>query len=256
MKLFFFLCFGIFSFSSAFASGCPQHYFKGLQPTLTNQKMTVKTTELCSSDYVVLHSGVVRIPLYAAEHLTRARLGQAKGLPRHDNFRPDPRLPAEDRSELRDYAKSGFDRGHLAPSGDMSSPDAQNESFLLSNIIPQEPSNNRLLHEAIESIVRVEAKKRGELFVVTGVIFPKSGLMYALKNRVYVPAQIYKAVYDPKKNEAAAYLEFNSPGSNYEIVSIQSLSALAGVDIFPGVSKEVKARAASLPVPKMRERRL
>ena len=92
MKLFFFLFLGIFSFSSAFASGCPQHYFKGLQPTLTNQKMSVKTTELCSSDYVVLHSGVVRIPLYAAEHLTRARLGQAKGLPRHDNFRPDPRL--------------------------------------------------------------------------------------------------------------------------------------------------------------------
>ena len=242
MKLFFFLFCSFFSFTSAFASDCPQHYFKGLAPVVTNQKMAVKTTELCSRDYVVLHSGVVRIPLYAAEHLTRTKLSQAKGLQRRDTFRPDPRLPSGERSELADYSKSSFDRGHLAPSGDMSSPDAQNESFLLSNIIPQEPMNNRFLHEAIESVVRKEAKKRGELFVVTGVVFPKSGLMYAIKNRVYVPAQIYKAVYDPKKNEAAAYLEFNSPGFNYEVVSIQSLSALAGVDIFPGVSKEVKAR--------------
>jgi len=60
-----------------------------------------------------LYSGVTRTPLYSAEHLTKARIEAAKGVRRHNAFHAEKRLPKADRSELRDYAKSGYDRGHM-----------------------------------------------------------------------------------------------------------------------------------------------
>jgi endonuclease G, mitochondrial len=234
-----------------FTSSCPEHFYRGVAPQFINQKLLQNAQELCNMDYVVMYSGMVRVPLYAAEHLTRKKLDLAKGLPRVNNFRPDERLPVGDRAELRDFARSGYDRGHLAPSADMSSSVAQDESFLLSNVVPQDPENNRNLHEAVESVVRKEARKRGELYVVTGVFFAKENVR-ALKGRVYIPSGIYKAVYDPVRNEAAAYVEDNAPGPSYKVISVRELADLVSFDVFPGVSVVVKSKAADLPAPKLR----
>lgn len=136
-------------------SACPEHYPQGEAPDIVNQKLAAKTRELCNTGYAGLHSGVTRTPLYSAEHLTAERLGQGRGLRRVNSFHPDERLAPSERSELSDYARSGYDRGHIAPSGDMFDPRSQDESFSLANMIPQEPSVNRGIWERIEAGVRV-----------------------------------------------------------------------------------------------------
>ncbi len=60
---------------------------------------------------------------------------------RTDDFRPDPMVMTGS-AELSDYRGSGYDRGHLAPAGDMKwSPTAMSESFYMSNMSPQRPGS-------------------------------------------------------------------------------------------------------------------
>ena len=68
---------------------------------------------------------------------------QTSSFKRTDNFRPDPDITTES-SQLVDFKGSGFDRGHLVPAGDMGwSYESMSQSFLLSNISPQQPGFNR-----------------------------------------------------------------------------------------------------------------
>ena len=63
---------------------------------------------------------------------------------RADNFRPDYRTPEMFRADLADYQGSEYDRGHLVASANQIETGIQNsETFLLSNMSPQEPSFNR-----------------------------------------------------------------------------------------------------------------
>jgi endonuclease G, mitochondrial len=230
-------------------SGCPEHFAGGQAPDFVNQKLSVKTREVCYSGFALKHSGVTRTPLYAAEHLTRDRLAQGKGLKRQSQFHPDEHIPAAERAELRHYARSGYDRGHVAPSADMFDVQSQQECFSLANMVPQDPENNRGPWEGIESAVRKLAKNRGELYVVTGPIFQGENLQ-RIGGAVMVPTQLYKAVYDPGRQEAGAYLIDNAAGVQPQKISIAELEKLTGISIFPSVSERVKSRAMQLPEPK------
>ena len=61
---------------------------------------------------------------------------------RKDNFRADYNVSTKSASPY-DYKGTGYDRGHLAPAGDMKiNSVAMSESFFMSNISPQNPSFN------------------------------------------------------------------------------------------------------------------
>jgi endonuclease G len=235
--------------ASAGQSSCPQFYTGGVAPDLINEQLSPKTRELCNEVYAVLHSGLTRTPLYAAEHMTRENLQRAKGLPRTNSFRPDLRLPADERAELHDYARSGYDRGHQYCAGDAYTASGKDGSFLLSNMVPQDPDNNRILWEGIESATRTEAKRRGELYVITGPLFQGNQLK-SLHGRVMIPTGLFKAIYDPARGEAAAYIAANAPGMDYRVISIAALEEMTGINLFPALSSQVKNRSMRLPVPR------
>jgi endonuclease G len=103
-----------------------------------------------------------------------------------------------------DYAKSGFDRGHLAPAADMKwSEMAMKESFYFSNMSPQNPSFNRGIWKKLEEKMRDWAIAYDSILIVTGPIlkgdFKKIGV-----NEVCVPEYYFKVVIDFKKEKSKA----------------------------------------------------
>jgi endonuclease G len=236
-------------------TGCPEHFADGQAPDFINQKLSVKAREVCYSGFAVKHSGVTRTPLYAAEHLTRDHLLEGKGLKRQNQFHPDDHIPASERAELRHYARSGYDRGHMAPSADMFDQQAQYECFTLANMVPQDPENNRGQWEGIESAVRKLAKDRDELYIVTGPIF-KGEKLQRIGGAVMVPTLLFKAIYDPKRHEAGAYLIDNAAEAQPQKISIDELEKISGINVFPSVTQRVRTRAMNLPDPRTyKERR-
>ena len=226
-------------------SGCSDSYVDGVIPKLINTKLEAKTQVVCFADYAVLHSGITKTPLWAAEHLTKG--GLIKNVDRDDDFHVELSLPRDQRAELEDYVGSGYDRGHLAPAADMTTDKAMRESFSLANMTPQLPAHNRGLWSGLEKKTRNLAMKRGELYVVSGAIFTGSSIK-RINKRVFVPTSYFKAFYDPKTGESGAYLVPHDDSKNYETVSIDELVKVAGIDPFPSINTSSKGKAMKLPV--------
>ena len=244
------IAFGLPISGEAASTGCPQHFAGGQAPDLLNPNMTVKARELCFTSFGVLHSGLSMDPIYSAEHLTAANINAARRIERPDSsaFHYETNLPAGEGPDPRDYTRSGYDRGHMSPSGDMPDGDTQYDSFSMANMVPQDPDNNRHLWEQTESVTRQLAIDTGEVYVVTGPIFQGSKTKY-LNGKIAIPTGIFKAVYIPSTGQAAAYVDANAPGQNYQVLSITQLQQLTGLDVFPALPQSVKDQAADLPPP-------
>jgi endonuclease G len=232
------------SASALAGTACPQHFVAGQPPVVSNPKLQARTREICFEAFVVLHSGVSRTPLYAAEHLTRENLKQAKVLPRKDSFHAEKSLPENERAELDDYARSGYDRGHMAPNADFANKTAQAESFSLANMVPQIHANNAGVWAGLEGTARDMASAEGELYVVSGPAFLGSKLKKV--GNVMVPTHIWKVIYSPAQRRAGAYLVVNEDTQTYETLTVSKLEKMIGVSVLPGLSQTVRDAGMTL----------
>jgi endonuclease G len=233
-------------------TACGQHFFRGEVPSIINARMRSGLQEVCFSEFAVMHSSVTRTPLYSARHLNRDRLQAAQSMDRIDSFHEEVALRGSG-ANLRDYERSGFDRGHMSPNKDMGTRQGQAESFSLSNMVPQDPNNNRCLWEGVESAIRDMTKRAGEAWVVTGPAFvtnAQSPRLRQLNGRVTVPSHVWSAVFIPSSGQAAAYVAPNEPGMEYHLVSIADLRQMTGIDPFPGVPEAAKSAVPNFPEPR------
>lgn len=242
---------GLLAANLAAASSCPAFYVDGRAPEIRNPKLAAETRELCFEVFGVMHSGITRTPLWSAEHLTAKNLDAAQTLSRENSFHAEPTLPEDQRAELADYARSGYDRGHMAPNADMPDRQSQHESFTLANMVPQNGENNRHVWAGIEGVVRKLGKKEGDLYVITGPVFSGGNLQKV--GNVLVPSQIYKLVYSPRQRAGAAYFIDNKPTDDYELLSIAQLEARIGINLLPSLS--TREKQAMLPMPKVRAKK-
>jgi len=179
---------------------------------------------------------------------------------REDNFREDPKVLTGSAS-TDDYRRSGYDRGHLAPAGDMGfSEEAMSESFFMSNMSPQNRSFNRGVWRSLESQTRDWAAEDGSLYVVTGGVLTEIGKTIGQKNKVGVPKYYYKILFDIEapgldghsldghRMKAIAFLLPNkgsdAPLSEF-VVSIDSVENMTGIDFFPALPDELEEKLES-----------
>ena len=135
-------------------------------------------------------------------HLPRNWRGNAE---RAENFFPDPEV-ATGSAVPSDYARSGYDRGHLAPAADFSYNQTYKfDSFYMSNISPQNRQLNAGLWNELEVQIRKWASQRGDLIIVTGPVLEPGLPTIGRYNRVAVPRYFYKIVYDLRRQEALAF---------------------------------------------------
>ena len=135
--------------------------------------------------------------------LAKSNLGS--GVERSNRFMEDPLVSTQTATNA-DYAKSGYDRGHLAPAADMSwSLQALQESFYYSNTSPQLPGFNRGIWKKLEEKVRTWALQYDTLFIVTGPIL-EPGLPTIGPNKVSIPKAYFKALYAPKQQKGLAFI--------------------------------------------------
>ena len=226
---------------------CPEHFAGGIAPTVTNPKLQARLQEICFEAFAVLHSGISRTPMYSAEHLLRSNLDAAKTLSRKDAFHPESALPASDRAEFKDYARSEYDRGHMAPSPDFATRSAQAESFSLANMVPQVHANNAGVWAGVERAVRQLATREGELYVVTGPAFIGNNIKQI--GRVLVPTHIWKVIYSPVQQRAGAYLITNDKTRAYSAVTVSDLEKMVGIELLPGLSQQIRDSGMDLPKP-------
>ncbi len=161
---------------------------------------------------------------------------------RANNFREDPDLRSGS-ATLEDYAGSGYDRGHLAPAGDMKwSAEAMRESFYLSNITPQTSSMNRGRWSSLEVVVRAWAKGARETIVVTGPILRRR-LRQMGPSRVSIPEEHFKVVLVHTRRgarKAIGFIMSQSPSENdlsLYALPVRVVEEQTGLDFFPHLTR-------------------
>lgn len=157
--------------------------------------------------YALSYSRDRAIPNWVSWQLARSDMGSVQ---RSNEFVPDGSLPAGwTRIQTEDYNGSGYDRGHMCPSGDRTATTTDNDAtFILTNILPQAPDNNRETWEHLESYSRELVSKGHVLYIIAG----GDGSLEKIRGKLTVPAYTWKIiVVAPKGDGGIASITADTP---------------------------------------------
>ena len=204
------------------------------------------------SQYVLSYNRDNATPNWVSWHLDTSWLGST---PRQDDFRSDTTLPAGwYRVTGNDYSGSGYDRGHMCPSGDRTSSVANNSAtFLMTNMIPQAPDNNQQSWASLETYCRTLANSGNEMYIISG----GQGVSgYIAGGNVAVPTYTWKVIMvlpngsgDVSRVTTSTRLiavvmpNQNGISSNWRDfrVSVDYVESLTGYDFFSNVSDSIES---------------
>jgi len=232
----------IFSLIPLFAAAAPQpeplpkaHCAAQVPFGFPTVKKT-SVTEICRGSYYTVYDNVNKIPLYTSYVLTPPH---AVGCEKRDNsFSSDQSLPIEFRSTSKDYAKSGYDIGHIANAADLEySPEAQATAAIFTNAAPQLPQFNRGIWKVLEQQTRGWTVSRTHTYQVqAGALFTLGTDKYIGPNNVGVPHAFWKILTDLTTNESIVFL-FPHEGSKKPLATF--VTSLAEVQRQSGITIKV-----------------
>ena len=223
---------------SATANICNKHLDQGV-PSESDQV-------LCRDGYAVGYNYQMKVADWVSYHITEDSVNLY--YKRSNYFKTDYEIPSPYRATASDYTKTGYDRGHLAPSGTMDfTQDSMKQSFLMSNMAPQLPGFNRGGWKALEDTVRQWANDYDELYVVSGPIW--DGNETYIGNGIYIPNSFYKVILDPYYDDAIAFIVPHRKISSSEIASfittVDDVESLTGLDFFSKLPDFIEDEAES-----------
>ncbi len=193
----------------------------------------VKNTTVTYPGFTVYFNPSTHIPNCVVYELTAE---ESRGrIERHGSFTPDESVKGC--PQPADYSTSGYDRGHMAPAGDMKwSEDAMAASFNMTNVCPQNHALNSGAWNDLEIKVREWAKHYGSIIVFTGPIIDDNPSKIGRK-RVAVPTAFFKVLLTSKDGKRMA-IAFVYPNKNCRddmasyVVTVDEVERLTGIDFF------------------------
>lgn len=159
-------------------------------PSAATSDLSDKNNFIVMHDSFILSYNNERGTLnWIAWRTTRADLGSRRDRPR---FTTDENLPAGfKRIQYYDYSGSGYERGHMVPSADRFSDVRRNEeTFNMTNIVPQTGDLNEHPWQDLESYARSLAYRGNETYTIAGVYGEKE----KLRGKVSVPTNCWKVI--------------------------------------------------------------
>lgn len=215
---------------------------------------------LAKQQYVMSYHRDRATPNWVSWHLSSAWMGSTT---RQDNFGPDSGLPSGwFRASSSSYSGSGFDRGHNCPSADRTGSTADNSAtFLMSNMMPQAPTNNQRTWAGLENYCRTLVNAGNELYIVCGSYgrggTGSKGYATSVANgKVTVPARCWKVIVvlpngssDASRVGTATRViaidtpNNNSIGTNWGAyrTSVDAIEQATGYDLLSAVSSTVQS---------------
>jgi len=201
---------------------------------------------LRNEGYMLEYSEQLANPLWVTYQVTEQRFKSGK---RPSGFSSDWRTLSG--ISHRDYTRSGYDRGHMAPNYVIASRygrSAQVETFLMTNISPQKGNLNQKSWQRLEEVIANDFSKwHGDFWVVTGPIFdekPKT-----IKNtKIAIPKAFYKVLIKPSTSEDSAIaLAFIFPQKAKPkaslmdfVTSIDEVEKQSGIDFFSALEDSLE----------------
>ena len=200
---------------------------------------------IVKEEYTLSYNCSKGIANWVGWHTSENDLGD---LSRSDDFREDNSLPKKCyQVDEKDYRNSGYDRGHLMPSGDRTkSKSANSSSFLMVNMIPQHPDNNRQIWRALEIYSRDLVEQGFTLHSFAG----GNGQIKTInKGKISVPKYTWKVIlFENSKAGEVKAIAVIMPNSEKVkktdwtdyLVTVDKVESVTGYDFFAYLSDDVE----------------
>lgn len=170
----------------------------------------------------------LRAARWTLHRLTRVSI-TARLVERRPAFEVDSSLPSALQIPTTLYEGMPWDRGHLVPSEDINySAESCKQTFLMSNVVPQDPRLNRNAWKSLEFHIRQWAEVLGDLHVVTGAFFGKRPRR--LNQTVAIPKGFYKVIYSERVHRALAIYCPNKPLDAHHLWRDENLFSVSALE--------------------------
>ena len=228
---------------------------------------SISSTILKRVAYITSYNTKTRNPNWVAWHLTSEHLDgpyNRKGVPYYDDkgnaigimsFANDVvygdyfvdrevPVPRQEHSDWKEHP-SNIDHGHMCPAADCKwSKEAINQSFLLTNMCPQDHELNGGDWEKLEEKCRKWAKKYGDIYIVAGPIFYNGVKKTFGANKIAVPDAFYKVVLclqgEPKALGFIYPNDAKKHPMNQSVCSVDDVERITSIDFFSALPDDIE----------------
>jgi len=222
------------------------------KPSVTQYELPAALTDrpeqiLKRRAYTTSYNNKSKTPNWVAWHLTKAHT-YGDHQRKNEVFFEDEAIESGLRATDNDFYNSRYDRGHMCPAGDNKwDAQAMRESFLFTNICPQNHGLNKYEWNDLEIQCRDWAREYGAIDIVCGPIFSATGDQKTIgRNKVWVPDAFFKVILCRQGSPKAIGFIYRNEGKKQTkeeaLRSVDEIETLTGIDFFPSLDDATEDR--------------